>query len=219
MNIAQFLGDLWTCITAALTLDTHTLSAILSEPNAGWLAFCVALLAGISKLAGDSVALFINRVPPRRFVLALLGGGVTFALEILLWATSIWVIATLFFPFQESLIEVWILAAVASAPWVFGFLVFMPTLGALVRWVLRVWSWLIVLVLLRDASGLSLAAAFMAATVGWLALRALGILFARRTGAFHTRLWKRLTGVQTELTFEEQAQALAKQLRATANKP
>lgn len=216
MNIAQFLGDLWSCITAALALDTNTLSAILAASNAGLLALCVALVAGVSKLAGDSVVLFINHVPPRRFVLALLGGGVSFALEILLWATGIWAVATLFFQFRESLIEVWILAAVASAPWVFGFLVFIPTFGALVRWVLRIWSWLIVLVLLRDASGLSLAAAFVAATVGWLVLRALGVLFARRTGAFHARLWRRLTGVQAELTFEEQAQALAQELRVTA---
>ncbi|MCC7162289.1 MAG: hypothetical protein IT331_07330 [Anaerolineae bacterium] len=213
MDILQFLRDLWSCITAALTLDTTALSTLLLASNARLLALCVALLAGVSKLAGDSIALFVNRVSPRRFVLALLGGAVTFALELLLWATSIWVIATLLFPFDKTLTAMWVLVAVASAPWVFGFLVFVPTFGALIRWVLRIWSWLIVLVLLRDASGLSLAASFVAATVGWLALRALGILFARRSGAFHARLWKRLTGVQAELTFEEQAQALAKRLR------
>lgn len=215
MDILQFLRDLWSCITAALTLDTTALSTLLLASNASLLALCVALLAGISKLAGDSIALFVNRVSPRRFVLALLGGAVTFALELLLWATSIWVIATLLFPFDKTLTAMWVLVAVASAPWVFGFLVFVPTFGALIRWVLRIWSWLIVLVLLRDTSGLSLVAAFVSATVGWLLLRGIGILFARRSGAFHAWLWTRLTGAKAELTFEQQAQELAKQLRTT----
>lgn len=216
MNLAQFVQDLWSLIIAALTLDTHALTALLSQPNAGLLTLCVVLLAGISKLAGDSVPLFINRVSPRRFALALLGGGVTFAVELALWALSIWVILSVLLRADESLTRTWLVVAAASAPWVFGLLVFAPYFGGLFGWVLRIWSWLIVLVLLRDAFGLSLAGAFLAATVGWLVLRGLGILFARRTGAFHRWLWTRVTGTPGELSFEQQAQEFSKQLRVTA---
>lgn len=216
MNLAQFLQDLWALILAALTLNTNALTAILSQPNAGWLALCVAVLAGISKLAGDSIALFVNRVTPRRFLLSLAAGGLMFALELALWAISIWSIATIFFQTDQALRKTWLVVAVASAPWIFGVLVFIPYLGALLRWILRIWSWLLALVLLRDIFGFTLIAAFVTATVGWLVLRALGILFAHRVDTIQEWFWTRLTGTPTELTFAEQARELGKQLRESA---
>ncbi|OQY84178.1 MAG: hypothetical protein B6D41_16010 [Chloroflexi bacterium UTCFX4] len=216
MNLAQFLQDLWALILAALTLNTSALAAILAQPNAGWLALCVALLAGISKLAGDSVALFINRVTPRRFLLSLVAGGLMFALELALWAISIWIIAAIFFQTDQALRKTWLVVAVASAPWIFGVLVFIPYLGALLRWILRIWSWLLALVLLRDIFAFTLIAAFVTATVGWLVLRALGILFAHRVDAIQEWFWTRFTGTPTELTFTEQARELGKQLREGA---
>ena len=61
MDLATYLSDLWTLAVAALTLDTTTLATLLAQPNAGWLALGLVLVAGFSRLLGDSVALFINR--------------------------------------------------------------------------------------------------------------------------------------------------------------
>jgi len=213
MELAQFIQDLWSLIVAALTLNVNALTTLLSQSNAGLLALGVAVLAGISKLAGDSVALFVNRVTPRRFVVSLLGGGVTFALELALWAISIWFVAAVVFRADEAIKVAWLVVAVASAPWVFGLFVFAPYFGELIRWALRIWSWLIVLVLLRDVFDLTFVAAFVTATVGWLALRALGLVFARPIAALDGWLWTRLTRTPTELTFERQAEKLARRLR------
>lgn len=216
MDIALFLQDLWALISAALTLNANALTAMIAQPNAGRLAFVLAVLAGISRLLGDSVALFINRVTPRRFVLALLGGGLLFAAELALWAVSIWLIAAVFPGAAPSLASTFLVVAAASAPWLFGFLVFAPYLGELVRWVLRIWNWLIVLILLETAIGLTLVAAFVAATAAWLALRALGILFARRLEPIRNWFWVRISGTPFELTFDQQADELARRLRQTA---
>lgn len=215
MELAQFIRDLWSLIIAALTLNVNALSAILTLPNAGLLALGVAVMAGISKLAGDSVPLFINHVTPRRFVVSLLGGGLAFAIELALWAISIWFVARAVFRADESLEVAWLVVAVASVPWVLGLFVFAPYFGALIRWVLRIWSWLIVVVLLDNAFDLTFAAAFVTATVGWLLLRALGILFARPVAAMDAWLWTRLTSTPDELTFEQQAGELARRLRET----
>ena len=143
MEAESFFQVLWTTIVGALTLDANALMSSLAQPYASWIAVCVALLAGISRLVGDSVALFINHVSPHRVGMALLGSGVTFVLELALWAVSIWLIATAFFGVDKSLSVALMVVALASAPWLLGFLVFVPYLGELVRWVLRIWSWLI----------------------------------------------------------------------------
>lgn len=215
MASGNFFSDLLALIYNSLMLNTDALVTFAAQPNADILALLLAVLAGISRLVGDSVALFINRVSPRRFFIALLGGGVTFALELILWAFSIFVVARIFGAGDESLRMIFFIVAVASAPWLFGFLVFAPYLGALIRWLLQIWSWLIVLVLLRDAFALSLFTAFVTATVGWLLLRGAGFLFAARTEKMHAWWWTRLTGTPVELTFEEQADVMARQLRAS----
>lgn len=216
MNLAQFIQDLFALSSAALTLNANALTMMLTHPNVGWLALVLVLLAGISRLLGDSVALFINRVSPRRFVFALLGGGIMFALELALWATSIWFIVNLFGNANAPLSLLLLLVATASAPWLFGFLVFAPYLGELVRWVLRIWSWVIAIVLFRQVFAVDTIVAFIAVTLGWLVLRALDVLFASRVEKIQNSFWARFTGTPAELSFEQQADELARQLRESA---
>lgn len=216
MDILSFVRELGELATAALSLEVNTLSAMLSQPNAGWVALGLVLLSGISRLIGESVVLFINHVPARRFGVALLGGAAGFALELGFWALSIWIVATIVFNSAQTFGLTWLLVAVASAPWLFGFLVFLPYFGLVVRWILRIWSWLILLVLLQNVMNASLTVAFITATGGWLVLRGLELVFAQRERTIHDKFWTKITGQPSQLTFSEQSDALARELRETA---
>jgi hypothetical protein len=218
MNVLSYLSDLWALGAAALTLDLSTLRSLLSQPQAGWLAFGLVLVAGISRLVGDSVVLFINHVPARRFGTALLAGAFLFALDLVIWAFSIWLLATILFNATQTVVFIFLLVAMASAPWLFGFLVFLPYFGLLVRWILRIWSWLILLALLQATLSMSPVTAFVAATGGWLVLRLLEHALSGGEKPIYGKFWARVMGKAPELNFAEQSDALAKELRKGASR-
>jgi hypothetical protein len=68
--------------------------------------------------------LFLNRVSPGRFALALVLGDLELVLEALLWITSVWVVVGLLGVSRPHLVETLDVIGLAYAPFLFGVLLF-----------------------------------------------------------------------------------------------
>jgi hypothetical protein len=163
----------FTLVGHALTLDRQAF-VLLDQGAAGLrLSLAVVFVAGVSAAAGQSVALFVNRVAPRRFVLSLLLSGAVFTLVYLFWSTSLWLIATYVFgrprPFLNALRTV----GLAYSPELFGFLVLTPYFGSFIAAALSVWNLLAIVVATRAVFHLTTLEGVASAALGWILLQLL----------------------------------------------
>lgn len=134
------LGDAFNLIGDALLLRANFAHAVVSMPGAGQVAVIVVILAGLSEAFGESVVLFLNRVSPRRFLLSLLISAIIFAATYFFLAASIWAVAQLGFRAEVGFAVTASVVALAQAPRLFGFLVFLPYFGLPISVLLWIWS-------------------------------------------------------------------------------
>jgi hypothetical protein len=193
MMIGQFLSDLLQVIGLALHLAPDLANAVLTYPHPGALALGVVLLAGCSVLVGDSVVLFANRVRPTRFLAGLALNGVLFALSLAVEGLTIWLLARYLFGARQSLWLAVLIAFVGSAPLVFGFFIMAATLGRHVGRLLRIWSWLIVVLALRDGFRLALWAALVCVILTQALIWLLNVGFRRPLAAVNDGVWRAVT--------------------------
>jgi hypothetical protein len=162
-NLAQLVGG-------ALTLNRAAFEAIEETPNGTRYALIVLLLAGTSERVGQSAILFLNQVSRQRFVLAIAAGGIGLAFETLIWTVGMWLVAGLLHGTRPpSLTSALHVTGLAFSPLLFGFLVFLPTLGVLVERLLRVWVLLAAVVGATLIFAIPPPAAALTATAGLLA--------------------------------------------------
>ncbi len=189
----QFLFHLLQVIGLALRFTPHLAYTVLGYPHPAALALGVALLAGISILIGDSVVLFANHVRPTRFAAGLALNGVLFALALAVEGLTIWLVSRYLFGARQPLGLAVLIVFLGSAPLVFGFFIMAATLGPYVGRLLRVWSWLIVVLAVRDGFRLSLwealACVLLAQALIWL----INIAFRRPLAAANNGVWRVVT--------------------------
>ncbi|MBC8075116.1 MAG: hypothetical protein H7Y32_03495 [Chloroflexales bacterium] len=210
----QFLNDLLATIGDALRLRPDVLARVTARPDANGLIALIAVLAGGSLLAGQSVILFVNRVRPSRFAFSLLFNGLLFALELALWASSAWIADVALFGTGEPLLTALRIVGLASAPLVFGFLITLPYLGAPIEWALRIWSLLVILSLVRQAFGYNLWQALACALGGWLLIQVGSALLGGPLGALRDRMWSAVTNTPFDTNQQDLVDAATHELRA-----
>lgn len=211
--VLEFVAELWELIGAALRLSPELLLRVSANAEANLLIAVMTVLAGASLLAGQSVVLFVNRVPRGRFGFCLLFYGIVFAAGLILWATSVWLVAGALFEVRQPLETVLRLFGLSSAPLVFGFLIAIPYFGRPIDWALRVWSLLIVLVAVRSAFQASLWQALLCAALGWLLLQVATRLLGMPLLALRDWLWRAVTGAAFDTTEWELIEAATAVLR------
>jgi hypothetical protein len=210
----QLLQDLLATIGDALRMRPGLLARVAARPDADVLIALIAVLAGASLLAGQSVILFVNRVRPGRFAFSLLLNGLLFAAELALWASSAWVAAVALFGATEPLLTALRIVGLASAPLVFGLLVMLPYLGAPIEWALRIWSLLIILELVRETFGYSVGQALACALGGWVLIQVAGVLLGGPLVAARDFLWSAVTNTAFDTNQQELVDAATQELRA-----
>jgi len=149
---------------------------VVTTPGAGRLAVIVVVLAGLSESVGESVVLFANRVKPKHFVRSLFISAFIFAFTYFFLAASIWAVARLFFVPDASFRQISTVVALAQAPRLFGFLVFLPYFGLATSVLLWIWGLLATTVGVVELLALT---AWQAAAV--VALGSLLLLTLQRT--------------------------------------
>ncbi|MFA5595665.1 MAG: YIP1 family protein [Trueperaceae bacterium] len=163
-------------IRDVLRMTSGFAETVVTTPGAGRLAVIVVVLAGLSESVGESVVLFANRVKPKHFVRSLFISAFIFAFTYFFLAASIWAVARLFFVPDASFRQISTVVALAQAPRLFGFLVFLPYFGLATSVLLWIWGLLATTVGVVELLALT---AWQAAAV--VALGSLLLLTLQRT--------------------------------------
>lgn len=184
-------------IRLALSLSPELLRLATDPGGLNRVALIVAGLGGASLLLGESVVLFLNRVPRVRFSLSLLLNGVVFTGELVVWAASIWWLGTRVLGVEVTLTTMVNLVALGAAPFVFGFLVLAPYMGPAIARVLWVWSLLITVRAVAFGLGTGVALAAAMTGLGWLLVLLISKTLGRPVIRARNRLWEVLVGPRT----------------------
>jgi hypothetical protein len=191
-------------ISGALRLDRSAFDAIEQSSRGLRDAFIVLVLAGASVTLGQSAVLFLNRVSPGRFALALVLGGLELVLEALLWITSVWVVVGLLGVSRPHLVETLDVIGLAYAPFLFGVLLFFPYVGLPILWLLRLWMLLAAIVGTSAAYDIAPELAAVAVAGGFLGRWLLLHVFDRAVKAADRWYFRASTGRATPMRSSEE---------------
>ena len=157
-------------------------------------AAALLLLAGLADGLGDrAVVLLINRITPRAFTVTLGASALIFAVGAALWIGGAWLAATRLFGVREPLAHFFVVLSFAYAPFLFSALALLPLLGPLIRWALRLWSFVVGLSLLVTL-GLHPLQALGCAVCGTLLVLGINWLFSEPAAFVARGVWAALTG-------------------------
>lgn len=165
------LASLPQIIRMAMRLNPSVYAAVQSSPMGIWIALIVVGMASISEALGQSVVLFINKVRPRRFVLAL--GISTFSQMVgfVLWAVSVWLICVYVFGASQGFIAIAAAVGLAYAPQLLAFFELTPYLGNTFAVILSLWSMVAIVVAIYVGTDLVLWQAILTSMLGWMAIQ------------------------------------------------
>ncbi len=161
-----------------------------------WVAFVIVLLACVSEATGQSIVLFLNRVRPQRFGLALTIGVVSNLIGYGIWTLTIWTLGRVLFGNNPGLRTVAGVVGLAYAPQVFSFLILVPVLGNTIGVVLSLWSMAAIIVAIDAGFGLAAWEAATLAVVGWLLLQGAHRSLGRPLQRLQRSLASRAAGVK-----------------------
>jgi hypothetical protein len=148
-------------------------------------------LAGFSDSLGQSAVLFLNRVPPRRFLLCLISGMALFLGSASTWALSCWLLGQAFslpLPFGRCC---W-LVALAHLPLLGGALVLLPHFGSYLFQALRAWVFFSLVAAMVWTTRCSLPLSIAVCLPGWLLHFSVTHLRLWRLERFQVWLWNLL---------------------------
>jgi hypothetical protein len=127
-------------VSGALRLDSQTFASAVDAPGGLRLALFILLAGGVSSALGQSVALFANRVKPRRFVASLIVGAVIFAATVTLWSAALAVASNFGWNRAANLREIVTVVGLAHAPRLFAFVALVPYFGTAFGAALTLWT-------------------------------------------------------------------------------
>jgi len=157
----------------SLRLDPSVYVLLQDKAEGLRYAGLIVLLAGISESLGQSVVLFLNRVRPQRFVLALSITTGSHLVGYLLWTLTIWSVGNLLSQTEQSWGVVAVVVGLAYAPQVFAFLELTPYLGNLIWGILSLWSMVAIVLALHYGLSMEPWQALLVSALGWAVMQAL----------------------------------------------
>ena len=181
-------------LRGVLRLDPNTYTVLATLPQIVPLTWLIVLTAGLSEALGHAVVLFINRVKPRRFVMALLLVGLSWSLGFVLWFASIWVVAVAIYDQSLSWVTFIRTLGFACVPLCGLFLTATPYLGGSISVFLNFYSLLCMIASLEALTTLKTPQALACVAFGWLALQVLQRTVGRPMIALGKLLERRVSG-------------------------
>ena len=157
-------------------------------------AALLLILAGLSDGLGTrAVVLLINRITPISFAVTLLASALFFLAGAGLWIWGAWLAAVELFGIHDPLAHFFVVLSFAYAPFLLGALALLPLFGPAIRWLLRLWSFLLGLGLLI-LLGLNPWQALLCAACGTLLVVGIEWLFDEPGALLANRMWAALAG-------------------------
>ncbi|MBK6325677.1 MAG: hypothetical protein IPF56_07010 [Chloroflexi bacterium] len=213
-TIGGFLASLWALIQGVLSLDPQAYNAALTQEGGGRLSLAVLFVAGVSITIGQSVVLFANRLPRRRFIVSLVLSSLLLLVGVLFWAASVWVLATYVFGAERSLRLVMIVVSLSYAPMLYGVFVLLPYLGNILYIFLRIWILIALVGAVTAIFPLAIWQALICSLLGWLMLEMATRLPV--VSAVENWLWRKTTGTREILPTEDVVERFVSELRAAS---
>lgn len=210
--VLHILLQVCAIIGLALWLNPTLLQAFETYPHSTWISAATVLLAGASLLAGQSVALFVNKVTPLRFFICLLLNGIIFAIGLVVWVVTIWLTAISFFGAQQSITATIRIVSMGCIPLVLGFLIMMPYLGPAIGWMLRILSLLIILLAVQYSFQLDRWQALVCTAPGWLLIEVQNRMPGHPTIAIRNWLWRRVSGSPYDTSVQDLVKSVMQEL-------
>lgn len=167
---------------------------VYHAPQSLLAAAALLILAGISDGLGTRApVLLINRIRPLSFAVTLLASALLFLGGAALWIWGAWLAAVELFGIHDTLAHFFVVLSFAYAPFLLGALALLPLFGPAIRWLLRLWSFLLGLGLLILLE-LNPWQALLCAACGALLVLAVEWLFGEPAAFLANRTWATLAG-------------------------
>lgn len=154
-------------IRLSLQLDPDIYTLVQSVEQGLTYSLIVVLLAALSEAFGQSLVLFLNRVRPLRYPLAL---GISCASNVIgyfLWSLVIWLTIWLVFGRHMALTATLIVVGLAYAPQLFAFIELTPYFGNFFGLVLTLWSTAAIVIAIWAGTGIRLWQAAFTGIATW----------------------------------------------------
>lgn len=190
-------------VRQALGLEPNIFYQITIAGNGLLIALAVVALAGLSEALAQSLVLFINRISPQRFGLAIMLSTGSHMIGYLFWTATIWLVGVYIFDRGVSYDVVGRAVGLAYAPQLLGFFVLTPYLGSLFALVIGVWSLLATVVAVQSALNLTVWQAVACSGLGWLLVQTWRRTLGRPLLRFEQWLHRRTTGVTIQWTLRD----------------
>jgi hypothetical protein len=132
------LADIGRAMTASFRFDQMLWRDLIADPSVKTVprALLIVLLAGLSEAVAQSIVLFLNRVPPRRFIFSLLVSAVIFTCGFLFYVLSIGFMTSLLARTSQPTTLLTKSISLAYAPLMLSFLTLIPYFGRAIMIVL-----------------------------------------------------------------------------------
>jgi len=152
--VIEQIGAFFGIVGGILSLDANTIRAVQSAPNGLAVALWILLLGTLSDVVGDSPLLFINRMSPGRFWVALAIELVLSLVRLAIWFVSFWILLLVLHR-SVSLSTIVLVVGIGYAPMLLSLFVVIPSVGPLVGRVLHAWTLVTILASMAVAVGAS----------------------------------------------------------------
>lgn len=199
------MPSIWQTIHQAMRLNPTVFTEIQQIRGGLGVALLIVTLAGLSEALGQSVILFVNRLRPRRFILALMITAASHVLGYLVWTVTVWLVGVYVFGQQVSIIAIACVVGVAYAPQTLAFFELTPFLGNPFSIILSLWSMVAIIMAVRVGLNLSLWQALLASGLGWVIIQLWRRTIGRPIYGLGRWLQRRAAGVPLELTVADLA--------------
>lgn len=190
-------------IRAALRLDSAIYVMVQNSRRGLEVALLVMALAALSEAVGQSVVLFLNRVRPGRFVLALALSTGSNVVGYLLWVVCIWLAGSAVAGHWQPFVAVAAAVGLSYAPQLFAFFELTPYFGNAFGLILTLWSMAAVIVAIRAGMGLPMWQAAVIGMLSWMLIQVWRRSLGRPVNALGRFLKRRAAGSRLELSMED----------------
>jgi len=190
-------------IIRALRLDESIFAAVQSADWGIWVALAIVTLAALSEAIGQSIVLFINKVSPRRFWLALGISAVSHVIGYAFWAGTVWLIGRYLFDREQA---IWIVASavgLAYAPRLLSFIALIPFFGNGISLLLSLWSLFATVVAVGVGFDMNMGQAVVTSGLGWVVVQIWQRTLGRPIYAIGRWIDNRAAGVPLRLTLKD----------------
>ncbi len=194
MDFWTYVSGLFELIGRACRLDPVALSWVRAHPYAIWLSVGVALLAGVSVMAGHAVVLLVNRITGWRFAVGLLLSAAWLIVLHAIESVVLWGLGSLASGHEVSYPTVLAGVLTATAPQVWGFLVLIPYLGTAISRLLSAWSAIVLWAVTAGTFDVGRWSALGLVVVSWLVMYLLSTVCAPWLSRGMSALFLQVTG-------------------------